>query len=459
MKAQNSIQKTKYEIDMCNGPLFSKLLLFAIPLIASSILQLLFNAADLVVVGRYSTDQYALGAIGATSALINLFVNFCIGISVGANVVVARYYGAGKKDGVHDAVHTSMLAGTILGFVFGIAGILASRTLLTWMGTPDYIIDSSVLYVSIYFAGMPAMMIFNFGSAILRAVGDTRRPLIFLLISGVVNCILNLIFVLVFKMSVEGVGLATTISQCLSAFLVFMCLIRTSDSYKLIIKDLHIDWKIFSTMLKIGLPAGLQSVIFAASNMLIQSSVNFFGGDAMNGNTACGNIEGFVYTSMNAVYQTNLSFSSQNYGAGNYKRMTKTLVYCLAIVTFIGLLMGNLGTLFGEQLLRIYKPDPLSIQYGMIRMHVIMVTYCLCGIMEVLCGSLRAYGYGFLPMVVSLLGACVFRVIWIYTVFTKWHTLTCLYASYPISWILTITAHAICLIIVANLAVKKSRTI
>lgn len=458
MKAEKLDKKTKYEIDMCNGPLFSKLLLFAIPLIASSLLQLLFNAADLIVVGNFSTDQYALGAIGATGALINLFVNFCIGISTGANVVVARYYGAGQNKEIHDAVHTSILAGIILGFVFGLAGVFSNRILLAIMATPDYLIDSSSLYVTIIFIGMPATMLFNFGSAVLRAVGDTRRPLIFLVISGIVNVILNMIFVLVFSMSVEGVALATVLSQCLSAFLVILCLLRSTDSYCLVLKDLRINKRMFANILSIGFPAGLQSVVFAASNMLIQSSINFFGGDAMNGSTACSNIEGFVYTSMNAVYQTNLSFSSQNYGAGNYKRMNKSLFYCLLIVTTMGLLMGNVGTFFGESLLRIYKNDPLSIKYGMIRMNVIMRTYCLCGIMEVLCGSLRARGYGFLPMIVSLIGSCGFRIIWIYTAFAHFHTLTCLYASYPLSWLLTICGHIVSLIIVIQIHKKKQQT-
>lgn len=454
------VKKTSIGMDMCNGPLFGKLLLFAMPLMASGLLQLLFNAADLVVIGRYSPDKYALAAIGATSSLVNFFVNFAIGISVGANVVVARFYGASMEKEVKKAVHTSMLTGLILGVLFGALGFIFSKPILELMDTPANVIGGSILYVRIYFIGMPAAMIYNFGSAVLRAAGDTKRPLWFLSAAGILNVCLNLLFVLGMGMSVEGVAIATTISQCLSAALVVICLMRTKESFGLEIKELKIDMKILGTIMKIGVPAGLQSVIFSLSNMLIQSSVNSFGPDAINGNTASGNIEGFVYVAMNALYHTNLSVSSQNYGAGKIKRMNKTLYYCLGIVAVVGIVLGGLGTLFGRFLINIYRPgDVLAADFGMIRMKIIMLTYCTCGIMEVLCGSLRAYGYGLLPMIVSLIGACGFRIFWIYTAFAHTHTLECLYSSYPLSWVLTITAHAVCLMIVSSKIKKKVNNI
>lgn len=453
---EKSKNKSKIGIDMCNGPLFGKLLMFALPLMASGLLQLLFNAADLVVIGRYSSDRYALAAIGATSSLINFFVNFAIGISVGANVVVARFYGASMDKEVKKTVHTAMLTGLILGVFFGTMGFVFSKSILELMETPSNIIDASVLYVRIYFIGMPAAMVYNFGSAVLRAVGDTKRPLLFLSAAGIINVVLNLFFVCNVGMSVEGVAIATTISQCLSATLVVICLMRTKESFGLRLKEMKIDIRILGTILRIGVPAGLQSVVFSLSNMLIQSSVNSFGADAINGNTASGNIEGFVYVAMNALYHTNLSVSSQNYGAGNMKRMRKTLFYCLGIVTIVGVVFGGLGTLFGNQLINIYRPgDELAAEYGMIRMRIIMLSYFTCGVMEVLCGSLRAYGYGLLPMIVSLIGACGFRIFWIYTAFAKYTSLECLYASYPLSWVLTITAHAVCLAIVASKVKKK----
>ena len=314
----------KYEIDMTNGSLFPKILVFSLPLMLSGILQLLFNAADLVVVGQYSTTQ-ALAAVGSTSSLINFFINVIIGISVGANVVVARYLGAGKSKDVHDAVHTSIAICLILGVSVGILAYIFARPMLELMGTPDNVIDLAELYVHIYFMGLPANMFYNFGSAILRAAGDTKRPLYFLLASGVLNVILNLIFVIYFGMSVDGVAYATIISQLLSAVLVYICLSKADTDYKLIISDLRIDKRIFAKILQVGLPAGIQGMIFSFSNIIIQSSINFFGDNAMAGSTSCQSIEGFVYTSMNAVYQTTLSFVSQNYGAGKWDRIKKVM--------------------------------------------------------------------------------------------------------------------------------------
>ena len=436
-----------HEIDMCNGPIWSKLLIFSIPLMLSGILQLLFNAADMIVIGQYSTGE-ALAAIGGTSSLINFFVNVIIGISVGSNVVVARYFGAGKSKDVHDAVHTSITACLILGVTVGILGIILCRPMLQLMGTPGNVIDLSVLYVRIYFAGLPAIMLYNFGSAILRAVGDTRRPLIYLTISGVINVLLNLLFVIKFGRSVDGVALATIISQAVSAVLVLRCLMHSDGPYKLTLKDLKINKILLGKILQVGLPAGIQGMIFSLSNIVIQSSVNAYGSVAMEGNTACQSIEGFVYTSMNAVYQTTLSFVSQNYGAGKFARIKAVAVRCLILCLIIGITMGNLVYLFGHPLLALYKPNESVIAYGLIRMKVICTTYVTCGLMEVLCGILRGLGYGVLPMIVSLIGACGLRILWIVTYYADHKSLPVLYASYPISWTITIIAHIICILIV-----------
>lgn len=447
--------KNRYEIDMTNGTLFPKIVLFSMPLILSGILQLAFNAADLIVVGQYSEESTALAAIGTTAPLINFFVNVIIGVSVGSNVVVARYIGAEKPDEVHDAVHTSIAVCLLLGVVVGTLGFIFSKPILARMSTPDNVIDLAVTYIRIYFIGLPANMAYNFGSAILRSTGDTKRPLLFLTISGIINVILNLIFVTQLHMTVEGVALATIISQAVSAILVISCLMRANASYKLILKDLKINPSILKKILQVGLPAGVQGMIFSISNILIQSSVNYFGDIAMAGNTACQSLEGFVYTSMNAVYQTTLSFTSQNYGAGKFSRIKKILFECIILVTIVGLVLGNGMYFFGHFFVSLYRPEEDVIQYGVARLSIICTTYFTCGLMEVFCGTLRGLGYGIMPMIVSLIGACGFRILWIYTVFQKYHTLSTLYWSYPISWVLTITVHAICLIVVWNTTIKR----
>ncbi len=456
------MKKRAYEIDMCNGPLLPKLLLFALPLIASGILQLLFNAADMIIIGQYAETQelaeQGLGAIGATSSMINFFVNVAIGISVGSNVIVARYFGGHRPKDVHDAVHTSVLLSILLGFGIGIIAICFSRPLLIKMDTPPAVLDQAVLYVHIYFAGLPVMMLYNFGSAILRAVGDTKRPLYYLSAAGVLNVILNYCFVQYLHMNVEGVALATVISQALSAFLVLRCLAASDADYKLNLRELKIHPRIVKKILQVGLPAGVQGMIFSISNMLIQSSVNFWP-EAIAGNTACMNLEGFVYTSMNAFYQTAISFTSQNLGAGKYKRINRILLSCLLLVTVTGLVMGNTFVYFGRELLGFYAKDGNAsiIDYGMNRMRIIMTVYCLCGIMDVLCGAIRGLGYGIMPMVISLIGACGFRVLWIFTFFQANHTLQNLYISYPVSWAITALAHIVCFIIVRRRLPKEDR--
>lgn len=456
MQKTNNNQSKKYEIDMIHGPLLGKILLFTLPLMASSILQLLFNAADIIVVGRYAGSD-ALAAVGSTGALINLLTNMFIGFSVGANVLVARYYGAGKPDEVSETVHTSVMLSIIGGILLAAIGIIFASPLLELMGTPENVLPLAALYVRIYFAGMPMILLYNYGSAILRAIGDTKRPLYYLAIAGVLNIILNLIFVIVFEMSVAGVALATILSQTLSAILVIRCLMHTEGGCHLDLHQLKIHshklWKI----LQLGLPAGLQGSIFSLSNVLIQSSVNSFGAIAMAGNSAAANIEGFTYVAMNSFYQAAITFVSQNMGAMEFKRIRKIAWQCLACVTVTGALLGNLSFFFGHQLLGIYSDEAEVIRYGIYRLEVIGTTYFLCGIMDVCVGCLRGIGYSFLPMVVSLLGACGFRILWIFTVFKGHHDLHTLYISYPISWAITASVHIICFLILYRRMVKKSR--
>lgn len=442
-KDMGKSKNKKYEMDMCSGSLLKKIVIFYVPLMLSGVLQLLFNAADIVVVGRFAGNE-ALAAVGSTSALINLLVNIFIGLSVGANVLVARYYGAGQKNELSEMVHTAIMTSILGGLFLVVFGGVLAQPILTLMGTPGDVIRHSVLYMRIFFVGMPAMMVYNFGAAILRAVGDTRRPLYYLLMAGVVNVVLNLIFVIVFSMGVAGVAAATVISQTISAFLILRCLSCTESDYRLNLRKLRIIPGKLGKMVQIGVPAGLQGALFSISNVLIQSSVNSFGSIAMAGNTAASNIEGFVYTSMNAFYQTNISFTGQNYGARNYRRIGKILLICQVLVIGVGWMMGNAAYLFGGTLLRLYSTDAEVIQYGIRRLGIIATTYFLCGMMEVMVGSLRGIGYSIMPMLVSLTGACLFRIVWIYTIFQKNHSLHTLYLSYPISWILTFTAHLVC---------------
>lgn len=434
--------KKSYEMDMCNGPILGKILLFSVPLMMSGILQLLFNAADIIVVGRFAGSS-ALAAVGSTSSLINLLINVFVGLSVGVNVLVGKYYGGQRDKDVSETVHTAVTTSIISGLILVVLGWAAARPLLHMMGTPDDVLDQAVLYMRIYFLGMPVLMVYNFGAAILRAIGDTRRPLYFLFAAGVVNVALNLFFVMGLGMGVDGVGWATVISEHISALLVLKSLMDAPGALKLSLKNLRIYTKKLKRIVKIGLPAGMQGAIFSVSNVLIQSSVNSFGSIAMAGNTASANIEGFVYTAMNAVYQTNLSFTSQNLGGKKYSRINKILYICLGVVIVVGAVLGTAAVLGGNQLLGIYSSDPEVLRYGMLRLEIICGTYFLCGVMDCMVGSLRGLGYSIIPMFVSLTGACGFRVVWVFTVFAAYHSLDVLYLSYPVSWAITAAAHMI----------------
>ncbi|MBO5425779.1 MAG: MATE family efflux transporter [Lachnospiraceae bacterium] len=440
---------SKYEIDMCTGSILRKMLMFAVPLMFSSILQLLFNAADIVVVGRYAGDN-SLGAVGSTTSLINLLTNLFVGLSVGANVLVAHYYGAKEKDDLRKAVHTVITISILSGILLTVIGLVGARQFLIWMDTPTKVLPLATTYLRIYFVGMTATMVYNFGAAILRAVGDTKRPLYYLIFAGVVNVGLNLLFVIKFDMDVAGVALATVISQCISAGLVLRCLIKETGGIHLDLRCLGIDKSNFMKILQVGLPAGFQGMLFSLSNVVIQSSVNGFGETIVAGNSAAGNIEGFVYMAMNAFHQAAISFTSQNIGAGRYDRVNKILYTAQLYVVIVGLSMGLAVVKFGEPLLGLYTNNPVVVDAGMIRLKYIVTLYFLCGMMDVMVGSLRGLGYAIMPMIVSLIGACGLRLVWIATIFKlpEFHTIEMIYITYPITWTLTLLAHIICFMIV-----------
>ena len=447
-------RSARYEMDMTTGRLLPKVLAFSGPLILTGILQLLYNAADIVVVGRFAGSQ-ALAAVGSTGALINLLVNVFMGLSVGASVVVARAYGAGDNASVSTGVHTAITVAGVAGVLVGMLGFVASHPLLKWMGSPDDVLDMATLYMKIFFIGMPANMLYNFGAAILRAVGDTRRPLYYLTVSGILNVLLNLVLVIGFHMGVAGVAIATVASQVMSMALVMICLIRSDGPIHLDLRKLRIHLSQLWEIVRVGLPAGLQGSLFSISNVLIQSSVNSFGSLVMAGNSAGSNLEGFVYTSMNAIHQADLTFASQNLGAGQFKRVRRVMWVCLGTVTAIGLGMGLVFLAFGNQLVSIYNSDPEVIHYGMTRLKIILPTYFLCGLMDVMVGQLRGVGYSILPMMISLTGACLLRVVWIYTFFAANPTLEVLYFSYPVSWLITFATHFVCYMIWGRKRLKR----
>lgn len=423
----------------------TKILIFSIPLMFSSVLQILFNAADIVVVGKFVGDT-ALAAVGSNSALINLVTNLFIGLSIGANVIVARYFGGKQDENTSIAVHTSIALGFISGIILTLIGIIGAPFFLRIMLTPEDVLPQAVLYLRILFAGITSMMLYNFGSAVLRAVGDTKRPLYFLLLAGIINVILNLFFVIVLKMSVAGVALATILSQALSCVLVLWCLTKEDSAIKLNFRKIRINKIKFIQILKIGLPAGFQGVVFALSNTVIQSSVNSFGSVVMAGSAAAQNVEGIVYFAMNSFYQASISFTSQCYGAKKFARINRVLAMSLLCVVAAGLICGH-GLLFsGYRILGIFSSNSQVIVAGMNRLSVILSTYFLCGIMDVLVGALRGIGYSVLPMVVSLVGSCLLRLLWLATVFQmeRFHTTTTVYLSYPISWAITLSVHAVC---------------
>jgi len=451
----SSKEKSKNEINMTEGPILSRMLMFALPIMASSILQLLFNAADIIVVGRFAGDD-SLAAVGSTTSLINLMVNIFIGMSIGANVLAARYYGAQKDKELSQTLHTAVSLSLISGVALAVIGLIFAEPILHMMQTPDDVLKLASVYLRIYFLGMPATMVYNFGASVLRAKGDTRRPLYYLTLAGVVNVGLNLYFVIVLDMNVVGVAAATAIAQCISAVLVIRCLTKEEGALRLEFKKLRINRQRLLGILQVGLPAGFQGALFSLSNVIIQSAINSFGDTVMAGNAAASNLENFVYFGMNAFAQAAISFTSQNLGAGKYERLipiAKCSVLC-ALVT--GLALGISCYLAGPVLLGIYSESSAVIAKGMVRLSFVCLPYAICGIMDTMVGLLRGLGYSVVPMIVSLVGACLSRIIWIATVFQipAYHNVQIVYVSYPATWIITTFVHIVCFLWIMENRIK-----
>ena len=432
---------------MCNGSIMDKLVSFALPLMLSGILQLMFNAVDIIVVGRFSGSE-ALAAVGSTTALINVFTNLFIGISLGANVLAARFFAAGRKEEMSETVHTSITLALISGILMAFVGLVFSKGALELMGTPEDVIGLSTLYMRIYFMGMPFFMLYNYGAAILRAVGDTKRPLYFLIIAGVINAGLNMILVIVFGLGVAGVGIATVFSQMVSCVLVLICLCRTEGSYKLSFSKLSMKGYYLKQIFQVGIPAGIQSTVINFSNALLQSSVNSFGSTAMAGYTAANNILGFLYASVNAVTQACMSFTSQNYGVGKYKRMDRVLLDCGILSFVIALVLGCGSYMCGGEILKVYTEDPEVIRCGVEILSITTVPYFLCGIMDLFPGALRGMGHSGVPMILSIIGTVGTRIVWIFWIFPQHRSLYTLFISYPASWFITIVLQVICFVFV-----------
>ena len=448
------MNKNKYEIDMCNGTIMDKLVSFSLPLMLSGILQLMFNAVDIIVVGRFAGSQ-ALAAVGSTTALINMFVNLFMGISLGTNVLAARFFAAGKDRQMSETVHTSIAFAAISGIVMVFVGIFFSKFALELMATPADVIEQSTLYMRIYFLGMPFFMLYNYGAAILRAVGDTKRPLIFLIISGVINAVLNMILVIVFHLAVAGVAIATVFSQMISCILVLRCLYRSEGSYQFRFSKLMLKGCYLKQIFQVGVPAGIQSTVINFSNVLLQSSVNSFGSIAMAGYTAANNILGFLFVSVNSVTQACMSFTSQNYGVRKWKRMDKILVDCMILSMIVALVLGGGSYIFGSQILRIYTENEEVIRCGMEILSYTTLTYFLCGFMDLFPGAMRGMGFSAAPMMLSIVGTVGTRIVWIFGIFPRYRSLSVLFISYPVSWILTISMQVVCFFIVRRKVHEK----
>ena len=441
------MEKNKYEIDMCNGPIMSKLISFSVPLILSGMLQLMFNAVDIIVVGQFSGST-SLAAVGSTTALINVFVNLFMGISLGANVVSARCYAMGRREEMSKTVHTAITIALVSGIIMAVIGVIFAKGALLLMGTPENVINLSTLYMRIYFLGMPFFMLYNYGAAILRAVGDTKRPLLFLVISGCINAGINMLLVIVFDMGVAGVAIGTVISQFVSCALVINCLYRTKSSYQLRFSKLKIEKDYMIQIFQVGVPAGIQSTVINFSNALLQSSVNSFGSVAMAGYTAANNVLGFLYVSVNSITQACMSFTSQNYAVGKHKRMDRVLIDCIVLSISVALILGGGAYLFGTYILNIYTSDADVIKCGLEILSITTVPYFFCGIMDLFPGALRGMGYSTIPMILSIIGTVGIRILWIFVFFPMHRSLYFLFISYPGSWIATIVMQVICYMLV-----------
>ena len=441
------MEKNKFEIDMCNGPIMSKLISFSVPLILSGMLQLMFNAVDIIVVGQFSGST-SLAAVGSTTALINVFVNLFMGISLGANVVSARCYAMGRREEMSKTVHTAITIALVSGIIMAVIGVIFAKGALLLMGTPENVINLATLYMRIYFLGMPFFMLYNYGAAILRAVGDTKRPLIFLVISGCINVGINMLLVFVFDMGVAGVAIGTVISQFVSCALVINCLYRAKSRYQLRFSKLKIEKDYMIQIFQVGVPAGIQSTVINFSNALLQSSVNSFGSVAMAGYTAANNVLGFLYVSVNSITQACMSFTSQNYAVGKHKRMDRVLIDCIVLSISVALILGGGAYLFGTYILNIYTSDADVIKCGLEILSITTVPYFFCGIMDLFPGAFRGMGYSTIPMILSIIGTVGIRILWIFVFFPMHRSLYFLFISYPGSWIATIVMQVICYMLV-----------
>lgn len=452
------VKVNKNEMDMTTGNLFRKILVFSLPIMLSSLLQLLYNAADLIVCGKFGSE-HSVGAISSTNALVNLIINLFLGLSVGANVLMARCFGSNRQEKGQRVVYTAMVLSVAMGLFVGVFGVVCSKYFLKWMGTTEDVIDLSTQYLAIYFCGAPFSLVYNFGASLLRAVGDTKRPFYFLAVSGIFNVLFNLLFVIVFHMDVAGVALGTILAQAISAVCVVVCLLKNKGFFRFSFKEIRFYKKEALEMIRIGLPAGLQGAIFSLSNVLIQSGVNSLGTATVDGNGASHSIEGFVYVTMNSVAQACIAFVSANFGANKWKNIKKCVAYSAAYVCMFGITLGVAATLLGKQLLSLYLEDAAAIEIGYGRLRIICLTYFLCGLMDVFAYAVRGIGYSIVPTVVSLCGACGFRILWIYTLFQTeaFHSLPGLTVSYPISWLLTGAVHFLLFVILYSRKTTRVR--
>ena len=450
--------KKKYEIDMSEGRLVPKLLAFIVPVMLSGVLQLAFNAADLVVVGRFAGEN-ALAAVGSNGALITLIVNVLMGMSTGTSVLVSNCFGAKDKENLQSTIQTSVLIAFFGGILFAGIGYFLSGVLLSAMGTPEDVLPLAELYLKIYFSGLPVIALYNFTSAVLRAVGDSRRPLLFLAIAGVLNVALNLFFVLVFHMDVAGVALATVLSQCVSTFLTLRCLVRADGIYHLELRHIRFSGRRFLRILRIGLPAGIQGSLYSVSNVLIQSSINSFGAVVMAGNSAAASVESFAFVVQDSVNQASVASVSQNMGARKYKRVEQAVLCCALLEIGLSLVAAGCMMLFRRFFLGIYTSDPEAVEAGCVRLMIMGAVYFTNGLQNMMGGVMRGHGYSLLPTAVTMTGICGIRILWLYTVFAAHHELQLVYLSYPVSWIITITVQAICYFSIRKKAYAKNEAL
>lgn len=446
----------RYSLDMTNGPFLKKILIFSVPLMLTGLLQIAYNTADVIVVGRF-VGKEALAAVGSTGSLVNLFLNVFLGLSMGSGVTVARHIGENNEKKVHDCVHTAILLSAICGVFVSILGFFGSSGMLRLMNAPEDVIDLATLYLKIYFLGSPGLLAYNFGAAIVRSTGDTKRPLYILTFSGLINVVLNLILIIVFHMGVSGVAIATIVSQYVSAFLILLYLSKMPNACKLKLNELGFDKAELKSILRLGLPAGIQNSLFSVSNVVIQSTVNSFGSVAMAGIAAGSNFDSYVYTCTNAVAQTTMTFSSQNIGAKKYSNIGRVYRHCLILTTVIGVVMGGAGCLFAEQIVGLFSDEADVVAIGADRLLLVMPFYFFCSLMDVAASQIRGMGKSFEPMIVSLLGACGIRIFWIYFILPLNKTLTNLYWAYPVSWAVTFFAQFIMYFVLKNKMKKQGK--